>query len=124
MIIEQEEKLPWYLEPNARCPICKKFFHNIDVYNNPIPKLGPKRKAEELCQCPKGVWARKQRKEFRNVKEKEIRAKEKRAKEALSLRAKNKQFWLRVRHAPRRIREGGALTAGIAGESNEQQEEL
>lgn len=81
------------LERNAKCPICGKFYHNIDINNNPVPSTKNKRPFDTLCQCKKGQDAR----EFRRIKRMELEeareAKEARKADILSMQTRNRQFW-------------------------------
>lgn len=81
------------LDRNATCPLCHRFYHNIDIHNNPIPSVKNKRSDGSLCQCAKGDSAREFRKMYRNEREEEKRAKDIRVADVLSMDERNRQYW-------------------------------
>ena len=90
-------EIPAVLERHATCPICKRFYHNIDVHNNPIPSKKNKRALEELCQCQKGTSAREFRRQYRAELQQERERQEAHRDDILGMEERNRQYWQRVR---------------------------
>lgn len=84
------------LDRNATCPICGKYYHNIDIYNNPIPSRENKRKEDELCQCAKGKAARTLRREQRLQYELDLERRKARKEDILSMHERNRAYWRRI----------------------------
>ncbi len=106
------DDLPDYLQNDARCPICGRFYHRLNIWRNPIGN----RQYEDLCQCPRGRWARKMMREYHNEQMARRKERRKRIREALKAKERARQFWEKVKAAKRTrpVRPGGSLTAGIA----------
>jgi len=90
------------LDRNAKCPMCGKFYHRIDIHKNPIPNRANQRTPESLCQCPKGQDAR----EFRRMKSLAIEAEQERQQtlreEWFNRDERNKAYWTELEQKKRR----------------------
>lgn len=105
------EELPAVLERNAACPICHKFYHNIDAHNNPVPSAKNKRTEEELCQCRKGVEARELRRQWRLERDAERETIAAQAVDFLGMEDRNNDYWKRIRKEEEVRRKNGITTA-------------
>ncbi len=84
------------LDRNKKCPLCGKFYHRWDMHRNPIPTRKDQRAEESLCQCAKGLDARK----FCNMRRMAIEEEQKRQKalreEWFNRKERNAAYWAAV----------------------------
>ena len=105
-----EQHIPPMLERNAECPICHKPYHNIDVWNNPIPSAKNKRAEEDLCQCRRGQEAREARRQWRMARKEEQERLEAHKTDILEMRKRNQEYWQRVEERKKEVKDTGITT--------------